>query len=80
MEQDARSPTKKHVSDILEKLVFFKNENESLTKENQELKNRVKFLEDEISNQSNAINKMQMQHAKSTIERLPPINPSPAIA
>lgn len=34
LEQDARSPTKKHVSDILEKLVTFKNQNEALQKEN----------------------------------------------
>jgi hypothetical protein len=40
----------------------------------------VKFLEEEINSQSNAINKMQLQHAKSTIERLPAINPSPSIA
>ncbi len=44
LEQDARSPTKKHVSDILEKLVIFKNENEALQKENGELKSKIKLL------------------------------------
>lgn len=46
LEQDARSPTKKHVSDILEKLVFFKNENELLQRDNDYLKTKVKELED----------------------------------
>lgn len=67
LEQDARSPTKKHVSDILEKLVAFKNDKENLDKENLELRSRIKALEELIENQNNAINKMQIQQAKSTV-------------
>jgi FtsZ-binding cell division protein ZapB len=44
LEQDARSPTKKHISDILEKLVFFKNENERLNRENGALQERIRGL------------------------------------
>lgn len=32
IEQDARSPTKKHVTDILDQLVIFKEENDRLKK------------------------------------------------
>ena len=33
IEQDARSPTKKHVADILDQLVAYKEENDRLKKE-----------------------------------------------
>lgn len=32
IEQDARSPTKKHVTDILDQLVIYKEENDRLKK------------------------------------------------
>jgi hypothetical protein len=35
LEQQSRSPSKKHVSDLLEKMVAFKLENEAFAKENQ---------------------------------------------
>ena len=79
LEQDARSPTKKHVSDILEKLVFFKSENEQLQKDNKELHERIKGLEEQLQTQNAAINKLQNQSAKSTIERLPPIHASTSL-
>jgi hypothetical protein len=46
LEKESRSPSKKHVSDLLEKMVAFKLENESLVKENQDLRNRLKLLEE----------------------------------
>lgn len=35
LEKQSRSPSKKHVSDLLEKMVAFKLENEALIRENQ---------------------------------------------
>ena len=67
LEQDARSPTKKHVSDILEKLVQLRAENQGLHKNNQELKDKIKHLEDQIFMQSTAIGKLQNQQTKGTI-------------
>ena len=43
IEQDARSPTKKHVTDILDQLVVYKEENDRLKKELMET--RQKLLE-----------------------------------
>jgi cell division protein FtsB len=41
IEQDARSPTKKHITDILDQLVVYKDENEQLKKEIQEYKKLI---------------------------------------
>lgn len=45
LEQQSRSPSKKHISDLLEKMVTFKLENEALAKENHDLKSKIKLLE-----------------------------------
>ena len=44
LEQEARSPTKKHISDILDKLVVYKDENEQLSKQVEEYKRKVTEL------------------------------------
>lgn len=80
LQQDARSPTKKHVSDILEKLVQLRSDNEELQKDNQILKGKIKMLEDQIDTQTSALNKIQSQQMKTTIERLPPLSNSPSLA
>lgn len=49
LEKQNRSPGKKHVSDLLEKMVAFKLDNEALLKENNELKAKVKLLEEELN-------------------------------
>lgn len=67
LEQDARSPTKKHVSDILEKLVQLRAENEALQKDNQELKDKIKSLEGELFDRATALSKIQNQQLKGTI-------------
>ena len=41
IEQDARSPTRKHITDILDQLVVYKDENEQLKKEIQEYKKLI---------------------------------------
>ena len=70
LEQDARSPTKKHISDILEKLVAFRTENQELQEENQKLREKIRGLEGEAEYQSGALLKMQQQQSKQ-VERLP---------
>lgn len=45
IEQDARSPTKRHVSDILDQLVIYKEENETLKKELAECKSLLTELQ-----------------------------------
>lgn len=71
IEQDARSPTKRHVSDILDQLVIYKEENETLKKELAECKTALTELQSKSEMQVAAIKRMQNTQPKALIERLP---------
>jgi len=49
LEQDARSPTKKHISDILDKLVIFRDENAKLKDEIKIKDRRIVELEKQLN-------------------------------
>ena len=49
LEQDARSPTKKHISDILDKLVVFRDENNKLKEEIKVKDKRITELEKQLN-------------------------------
>ena len=71
IEQDARSPTKKHVTDILDQLVVYKEENDRLKKELMETRQKLLEMDNKNQLQANAIKQLQATQPKAMVERLP---------
>ena len=67
IQQDARSPTKKHVSDILDQLVIYKEDNQRLKKQLAECKVMLGELEGKCETQVAAIKRMQNTQPKALI-------------